>query len=254
MRCAASAPREGTHGPRARPRAARPGITRAALQAFFATGLVCPVLTAHPTEVRRKSTIDREMEVAQLLAERDRSRAHARGGGGQRGGAAPRRADPVADQHAAPDQARRSSTRWRTASPTTTTPSCASCRASMRRSRTSSPRPTRPGTARSCPRSCAWEAGSAATATAIPSSRPRCCARRCACRAGARSSFYLDELHLLGGELSLDGRLVGVSDELQALAERSPDRSPHRQRRALSARHLRHLCAARGDGAGARTG
>src|SRR4029450_9668454 len=25
--------------------------------------------------------------------------------------------------------------------------------------------------------------------------------------------FYLDELHLLGGELSLDGRLVGVSDE-----------------------------------------
>ena len=26
--------------------------------------------------------------------------------------------------------------------------------------------------------------------------------------------FYLDELHLLGAELSLDGRLVGVSDEL----------------------------------------
>jgi Phosphoenolpyruvate carboxylase len=27
---------------------------------------------AHPTEVRRKSTIDREMEIAQLLARRDR--------------------------------------------------------------------------------------------------------------------------------------------------------------------------------------
>jgi len=34
--------------------------------------MVIPVLTAHPTEVRRKSTIDREMEVADLLAERDR--------------------------------------------------------------------------------------------------------------------------------------------------------------------------------------
>jgi phosphoenolpyruvate carboxylase len=51
-------------------------------------------------------------------------------------------------------------------------------------------------------------------------------------------SFYLDELHLLGGELSLDARLVGVSDELRVLADRSPDRSPHREdepyRRAIS--------------------
>src|SRR5262249_36393065 len=44
------------------------------LQNFFTNALVCPVLTAHPTEVRRKSTIDREMEVAHLLAERDRLR------------------------------------------------------------------------------------------------------------------------------------------------------------------------------------
>src|SRR6202022_2106428 len=42
------------------------------LEAFFATAQVGPVLTAHPTEVRRKSMIDREMEVAELLAERDR--------------------------------------------------------------------------------------------------------------------------------------------------------------------------------------
>ena len=51
-------------------------------------------------------------------------------------------------------------------------------------------------------------------------------------------SFYLDELHLMGGELSLDARLVGVSDELRELADRSPDRSPHREdepyRRAIS--------------------
>jgi phosphoenolpyruvate carboxylase len=31
-----------------------------------------PVLTAHPTEVRRSSTIRREMEIAELLARGDR--------------------------------------------------------------------------------------------------------------------------------------------------------------------------------------
>src|SRR5271169_4880875 len=39
------------------------GFSAADLRKFFATALVSPVLTAHPTEVRRKSTIDREMEV-----------------------------------------------------------------------------------------------------------------------------------------------------------------------------------------------
>ena len=48
------------------------GIASSDLREFFASALISPVLTAHPTEVRRKSTIDREMEVAQLLAERDR--------------------------------------------------------------------------------------------------------------------------------------------------------------------------------------
>jgi phosphoenolpyruvate carboxylase len=47
-------------------------ISSAQLRSFFATALVNPVLTAHPTEVRRKSFVDREMEVAQLLADRDR--------------------------------------------------------------------------------------------------------------------------------------------------------------------------------------
>src|SRR5262249_10180766 len=40
--------------------------------------------------------------------------------------------------------------------------------------------------------------------------------------------FYLEELHLLGGELSLDRQLVGASEPLLALAEGSPDRSAHR--------------------------
>src|SRR5205814_2987600 len=48
------------------------GFSAADLRKFFATALVSPVLTAHPTEVRRKSTIDREMEIAALLGRRER--------------------------------------------------------------------------------------------------------------------------------------------------------------------------------------
>lgn len=50
--------------------------------------------------------------------------------------------------------------------------------------------------------------------------------------------YYLTEVHYLGGELSLSATLVDVSVEMQALAERSPDHSEHRQdepyRRALT--------------------
>src|SRR5262249_33177249 len=54
----------------ARARAA--GIDAAALRRFFADAQISPVLTAHPTEVRRKSTIDREMAIAALLDQRER--------------------------------------------------------------------------------------------------------------------------------------------------------------------------------------
>jgi phosphoenolpyruvate carboxylase len=40
--------------------------------------------------------------------------------------------------------------------------------------------------------------------------------------------FYLEELHVLGGELSLAAHLADVSKDLRALAGRSPDTSPHR--------------------------
>ena len=48
------------------------GLNAATLRKFFASALVSPVLTAHPTEVRRKSTIDREMEIAAVLDRRER--------------------------------------------------------------------------------------------------------------------------------------------------------------------------------------
>ncbi len=48
------------------------GIGVAKLRQFFNSAYVSPVLTAHPTEVRRKSTLNRELEVANLLERRDR--------------------------------------------------------------------------------------------------------------------------------------------------------------------------------------
>jgi phosphoenolpyruvate carboxylase len=48
---------------------------------------------------------------------------------------------------------------------------------------------------------------------------------------------YLTEVHALGSELSISATLAGVTPEMQALAERSPDRNPQREdepyRRAL---------------------
>ena len=48
------------------------GIGHDAVMALLDQALVAPVLTAHPTEVQRKSILDAEHDIARLLAERDR--------------------------------------------------------------------------------------------------------------------------------------------------------------------------------------
>ena len=131
---AGAAPRAGTIA-HAIDRAQDAGIGAAELGVFFDEALVSPVLTAHPTEVRRKSTLDREMEIADLLdygqvpfSEQPppptpstpnhppppplatpppaRTRpTYPRGDGSQQRTAAASRTDPVADKHAAPEQA-----------------------------------------------------------------------------------------------------------------------------------------------------
>src|SRR5450830_1806083 len=65
--------------------------------------------------------------------------------------------------------------------------------------------------------------------------------------------FYLDEVHLLGAELSISTLMVSVSPALQALADASPDQSPHRSdepyRRALIYIYARLASTARALGA-----
>ncbi|MBI3706237.1 MAG: phosphoenolpyruvate carboxylase [Proteobacteria bacterium] len=238
---AASAPREGSIA-YTLARAHEAGISRAQLQAFFDDALISPVLTAHPTEVRRKSTIDREMEVAQLLAERDRIQL-------------------TPDEVAASDEALRRVvlTLWQTSI--------------LRRTKLAVVDEVANGLSyydytflRELPR---FYAGledqlsaidPASKAAELPSflrigswiggdrdGNPFVTAEvlQRALRMQSRQAlnFYLDELHRLGGEFSLDTRLVTVSAELQGLIERSPDRSPRRQdepyRRAISGIYAR---------------
>ncbi len=52
-------------------RLAAAGVTPAKIAEALATAYVSPVLTAHPTEVQRRSTLDAERAIADLLHERD---------------------------------------------------------------------------------------------------------------------------------------------------------------------------------------
>jgi phosphoenolpyruvate carboxylase len=235
-----SAPREGTMA-LALARAGEAGVPRERLLAFFANAMVVPVLTAHPTEVRRKSTIDREMEVADLLAERDLRSLTA--------------AELAANEGAL---RRAVLTLWQTSL--------------LRRTRLRVIDEVANGLSyydytflSELPRFYAdLEEELAAQGIALTDSLPSFLrvgswiggdrdgnpfvteeVLRAALRAQSSRAlkYYLDELHLLGGELSLDSRLIGVTDALEQLAARSPDHSANRQdepyRRAITGIYAR---------------
>ncbi len=66
-----AAPRQGSVG-HALGKLRDAGVPREVVEDFFKDALIAPVLTAHPTEVQRKSILDAEHDIARLLAERDR--------------------------------------------------------------------------------------------------------------------------------------------------------------------------------------
>ena len=73
---AGSAPRAGTLASALR-RARQAGIDDKTLRAFFNGALISPVLTAHPTEVRRKSMLTREIEIGEIIDQRERMAGNA---------------------------------------------------------------------------------------------------------------------------------------------------------------------------------
>ena len=201
------------------------GIAAEDLRRFFKTALVSPVLTAHPTEVRRKSTMDREMEIAALLDRRERVQLTAE------------------ESDASDEQLRRAVlTLWQTNL--------------LRRTKLTVLDEVANGLAfydytflHEVPRLlCALEdrlnagdeaAGELASFLRMGSwiggdrdGNPFVTADVMRGTLKLQSSrvlqFYLEELHALGAELSIAAHLADVSEELRALAQASPDTSPHR--------------------------
>ncbi len=202
------------------------GFSGADLRKFFAEALVSPVLTAHPTEVRRKSTIDREMEIAALLDRRERVQL------------TPEEAE------ASDEQLRRAVlTLWKTnllrRTKLTVLDEVANglsfydytflhevprlhCTLEDRLNEGDS---AAQGEVGSFLRMGSWIGGDRDGNPFVTAEVTRGTLRLQSSRV---LRFYLEELHLLGAELSLAAHLADVSKDLRALAERSPDTSPHR--------------------------
>jgi phosphoenolpyruvate carboxylase len=68
---AGSAPKDGSLQ-LALERTEEKGISKETLQAFLNNALISPVLTAHPTEVQRKSILDCQLIISSLMSDRDR--------------------------------------------------------------------------------------------------------------------------------------------------------------------------------------
>src|SRR5215469_3398262 len=211
---APSAPREGTMA-RALERLRDAHISPDRLRQFFAEAMVVPVLTAHPTEVRRKSMIDREMEVAELLAERDLR-------------------ELTEGELAANETALR--------------------RAILTLWQTNLLRRTRLQVADEVNNSLAYYDYTFLTELPrfyadLETHTAAALGDALKSQSSKALSHYLAELRLLGAELSLDSRLVEVSPSLNELAARSPDRSPYRRyepyRRAITGIYARLAATAR---------
>jgi phosphoenolpyruvate carboxylase len=227
-------------------RARDAGVGRVQLQDFFAAAFCGPVLTAHPTEIRRKSSIDREMEIARLLDERDRVRFTPEELAANR--RALRRAvltlwqtrlvrstrlrviDEVANGLAYYDHT------FLRELPTFYADLEDQLAAEAAWQDLEVPSFLRMGS---------WIGGDRDGNPYVTAEVTR---QALAMQSGRALRFYLEELHLLGGELSLDGGMVRVSETLAALAERSPDRAPERKdepyRRAIVGIYARLAAAA----------
>ncbi|MBV8664027.1 MAG: phosphoenolpyruvate carboxylase, partial [Hyphomicrobiales bacterium] len=238
-------------------RAAEAGIDAKALRAFFDAALVSPVLTAHPTEVRRKSTLTRELEVARLLDEWERHTG-----------------DEVETARIEEELRRAVLILWRTGM--------------LRQTRLKVIDEVANGLsyydytffrelprlygaiedelARQDPASAGQRIGSflrvgswiGGDRDGNPFVTADVLSEAMRLQSATALRHYLSELHELGGELSLSESLVSVSEALAALAERSSDASttrrdePYRRaiagvysRLAKTARDLDHLVALR---------
>jgi phosphoenolpyruvate carboxylase len=211
----------------------REGVGRERVATLLGQALIAPVLTAHPTEVRRKSVIDREAAIAELLTALDRE------------------TDTAARAELEAELRRHIALLWQTRPLRAVRPFVADeIETALSYFRTT----FLPVLPRLHAR---WEA---AVGVRLPSfvkpgswiggdrdGNPNVTAETLAYalkrQAMAALGHHLDELHALGAELSISSALASVSPALARLADASGDASPHRAdepyRRAITGIYAR---------------
>ena len=223
------------------------GISTQAIADTLATSFVSPVLTAHPTEVQRKSILDAERDIAQLLSARDDIRAKA--------AAFNARKDALSPRELATNEAQmraRVLQLWQTRLLRFTKLTVADevenalsyyeatflreiprLYADLERELGQQP-------VRSFLRMGQWIGGDR---DGNPNVNAQTLVHALRRQAEVALRHHLTELHLLGSELSVSAMLVSCDPAMQALAERSPDTNAHRMdepyRRALTGMYAR---------------
>ena len=216
------------------------GVPVSRLESFFADALISPVLTAHPTEVQRKSILDQQKEIARLLTDRARVRL------------------TPEEQLRNEDGLRRAvETLWQTRMlrelKLTVTDEIENGLSYYRYTFLSQlPRlygeiedllvrfGGDPEKVSNFLRIGSWIGGDRDGNPYVTADVMRHALMH---HSMCVMDYYFEELHRLGSELSQSVRLVNVTPDLETLAERSPDRSEHRRdelyRRALTGMYSR---------------
>ena len=227
------------------------GITPKTISQTLAKSHVSPVLTAHPTEVQRKSILDAERDIAQLLAARDdikmRGLASTHDTHGGKDALTPKELSANELQLRA-----RVMQLWQTRllrySKLTVTDEIENALsyyestflreipklyAELEQSLGNQP-------VHSFLRMGQWIGGDRDGNPNVSAETLQYALRR---QADMVLRFYLTEVHFLGAELSMSAILVPLSADMQALAEHSPDTNEHRKdepyRRALTGIYAR---------------
>ncbi|VTU27491.1 Phosphoenolpyruvate carboxylase [Variovorax sp. SRS16] len=227
------------------------GITQEAVVESLAHSYVSPVLTAHPTEVQRKSILDAERAIAQLLAARDEIQWRQQAFAGGKDALTPLE---YADNET--QMRTRVTQLWQTRllrfSKLTVADEIENAlsyyeatflreipRVYADLEKALGQNGTAPSVA-SFLRMGQWIGGDRDGNPNVTADTLNYALRR---QAELVLRHYLTEVHYLGGELSLSATLIDVSVEMQALAERSPDKNEHRvdepYRRALTGIYAR---------------
>ncbi len=223
------------------------GISPRTISATLAHAYVSPVLTAHPTEVQRKSILDAERDIAQLLTARDEIKSHALAVNVSRDALTPRELAANEAQLRA-----RVMQLWQTRLLRFTKLTVADeienalsyyestflreiprLYADLERALGNQP-------VHSFLRMGQWIGGDRDGNPNVSADTLEYALRR---QSEVALRHYLTEVHYLGAELSLSAMLVDFTPEMRALAERSPDVNEHRldepYRRALTGVYAR---------------